>query len=120
MFDTMISPILTENSEIWGVYAKPDFNTWDRSKIGKTCKRQLEVKHKANIGCRAELGRFSLSLSIKRILEYILHIHSKEKKSFVKQYFVRSFDLHCNGKSSFYSNLIHELEDVRIFSPAGL
>ena len=30
MFDTMISPILTYNSEIWGVYAKPDFKTWDR------------------------------------------------------------------------------------------
>ena len=25
IFDTMISPILTYNSEIWGVYAKPDF-----------------------------------------------------------------------------------------------
>ena len=25
IFDTMISPTLTYNSEIWGVYAKPDF-----------------------------------------------------------------------------------------------
>ena len=30
-FDTMISPILTYNSEIWGVYTKPDFMTWDGS-----------------------------------------------------------------------------------------
>ena len=29
IFDTMISPILTYNSEIWGVYVKPDINTWD-------------------------------------------------------------------------------------------
>ena len=31
IFDTMISPILTYNSEIWGVYTKPDFMTWDGS-----------------------------------------------------------------------------------------
>ena len=28
IFDTMISAILTYNSEIWGVYVKPDFKTW--------------------------------------------------------------------------------------------
>ena len=33
IFDTMISPILTYNSEIWGVYAKPDFKTWECSQI---------------------------------------------------------------------------------------
>ena len=48
IFDTMISPILTFNSEIWGVYAKPDFKTWDGSQIEKAhlqfCKRYLEVK----------------------------------------------------------------------------
>ena len=31
IFDTMISPILTYKSEIWGVYAKPDLRTWDSS-----------------------------------------------------------------------------------------
>ena len=36
IFDTMISPILTYNGEIWGVYAKPDFKTWDGSQIEKT------------------------------------------------------------------------------------
>ena len=29
MFDTVISLILTHNSEIWGVHAKPDSKTWD-------------------------------------------------------------------------------------------
>ena len=55
----MISPILTYNSEIWGVYAKPDFKTWDGSQIEKAhlqvCKRYLEVTNKAsNIACRAK------------------------------------------------------------------
>ena len=31
IFDTVISPIPTYISEIWGVYAKPDFMTWDGS-----------------------------------------------------------------------------------------
>ena len=68
-FDTMISPILTSNSEIWGVYVKPDFKFWDRSQIGKTplqfCKHYLEVSNKAsNMACRAELGRFPLIVAI--------------------------------------------------------
>ena len=65
----MISPILTYNSEIWGVYVKPDFKSWDSSQIEKThlqfCKRYLEVSNKApNMACRAELGRFPLNIAI--------------------------------------------------------
>ena len=93
MFDTMISPILTYNSEIWGVYAKPDFKTWDGSQIEKAhlqfCKRYLEVNNKAsNIACRAELGRFPLNITInQKILKYILYIQSKDEESLVKQAF---------------------------------
>ena len=100
----MISPILTYNSEIWGVYAKPDFKTWDGSQIEKAhlqfCKRYLEVNNKAsNIACRAELGRFPLNITInQKILKYILYIQSKDEESFVKQAFLMSFDLHCNDK----------------------
>ena len=59
----MISPILTYNREIWGVYDKPDFKTWDGSQIMKThlqfCKRYLEVNNEAsNTACGAELDRF--------------------------------------------------------------
>ena len=54
----------------WGVYAKPDFKTWDGSQIEKAhlqfCKRYLEINNKAsNIACRAELGRFPVLQSIK-------------------------------------------------------
>ena len=101
----MISPILTYNSEIWGVYAKPDFKTWDGSQIEKAhlqfCKRYLEVNNKAsNIACRAELGRFPLNITIdQKILKYILYIQCKDEESFVKQAFLMSFDLHCNDKN---------------------
>ena len=82
IFDTTISTILTNNSEIWGVYTKPDFKTWDGSQIEKLnlqfCKRYLEVNNKAsNIACRAELGRFPLNITInQKILKYILYIQS--------------------------------------------
>ena len=121
----MISPILTYNREIWGVYAKPDFKAWDSTQIEKThlqfCKRSLEVNNKAsNIACRAELGRFPLSITItQKLLNYILYIQSKTEDSFVKQTFLMSFDLHSNGKSSFHSHLmkISEYFNLPDFNP---
>ena len=65
IFDTMISPVLTYNSEVWGVFIKSDFKYWDTSSIEKGhlqfCKRYLQVNNKAsNIACWAELGRYPL------------------------------------------------------------
>ena len=78
IFDTMNSPILTYNSEIWGVYAKPDFKTWDGSQIEKAhlqfCKRYLEVNKKAsNIACTAKLGRLTTYLSHLKI-HYLIYL----------------------------------------------
>ena len=69
IFDTMISPILTNNSEVWGLFIKSDFKYWDTSPIEKGhlhfCKRYLQVKNKAfNIACRAELGRYPLMFEL--------------------------------------------------------
>ena len=33
IFETMISPILTYNSEVWGAYTKSDFKSWENSPI---------------------------------------------------------------------------------------
>ena len=59
IFDTMISPILTYNSEVWGAFVKSDFKSWDNSGIEKThlhfCKRYLEVHNKSsNVANRSE------------------------------------------------------------------
>ena len=35
IFDSMISPILTYDSEIWGTFVKSDFKSWDNSPIEK-------------------------------------------------------------------------------------
>ena len=73
------------------------------------CKRYLEASNKAsNIACRAELGRFPLNITInQKILKYILYIQSKDEESLVKQAFLMTFDLHCNGKKSFHSHLMN-------------
>ena len=42
----------------------------------------------------------------KRILKYISYLQSKEQSSSVIQSLVMSIDLHNNGKTSFYANLI--------------
>jgi len=65
------------------------------------------VNGTSNIACRAELGRFPLSITItQKLLNYILYIQSKTEDSFVKQTFLMSFDLHSSGKSSFHSQLM--------------
>ena len=86
----MISPILTDNSEVWGVYTKSDFKSWENSPIETAhlqfCKRYLEVRNKAsNIACRAELGRFPLIIDInKRMLNYVTYLRNKDQDS-IKQ-----------------------------------
>ena len=64
----------------------------------------------SNIACRAELGRYPLIFDInKRVLKYISYLPSKEQSSLVIQSLVMSIDLHSNGKTSFYANLIKML-----------
>ena len=54
-----------------------------------------------------------------KILKYILYIQSKDEKSFVKQAFLISFDLHCNDKNSFHSHLMNMSEYFKLpdFNP---
>ena len=114
--DTMIFPILSYNSEIWGMYTKQDFKTWDRSPIEKIhlkfCKRYLEVNSKAsNIACRAELGRLPLIIPInQRIMKYLVYLNNKDNDSFVKQSFLMSKNLHSINNSGFYSNFTNLIE----------
>ena len=111
IFDTMIPPILTYNSEVWGAFVKSDFKSWDNSGIEKThlhfCKRYLEVHNKSsNVACRSELGRFPLIIDINnKILNYLNYLQEKDENSIVKQSLKISVDLYHNGQNSFYSSL---------------
>ena len=69
----------------------------------------------SNIACRAKLGRYPLIFDInKRILKYISYLQSKEQSALVIQSLVMSVDLHSNGKTSFYTNLIKMLNYYNI------
>ena len=87
IFDSMISPILTYNSEVWGAFVKSDFKSWDSSAIEKIhlqfCIRYLQVHNKAsNIACRADLGKFPMIIDInKKILNYLDYLIGKDEDS---------------------------------------
>jgi hypothetical protein len=116
IFDTIISPILLYNSEVWGVYTKNDFNNWDNSQIEKThlrfCKLYLGVGRKTtNIACRGEPGKFPLIINIyKRLFKYIIHLNSLPEEALAKQAFLISKDLHSKRITSFYGNIMDILK----------
>ena len=68
----------------------------------------MEVSNKAsNAACRGELGRFPLIVGINdKILNYIICLFEKDEDSIVKQALLLSINLHSNGNTSFYSNIM--------------
>ena len=91
IFEAMISPILSCNSEIWGVFVKHEFKAWDNTPTEKShlkfCKRYLDISNKAsNFASRSELGRLPLIINIyKNILHYILYLLRKNEDTIDKQ-----------------------------------
>ena len=68
----------------------------------------MEVSNKAsNAACIGELGRFPLIVGInEKILNYIMYLFEKDEDSIVKQALLLSINLHSNGNTSFYSNIM--------------
>ena len=122
IFESIISPILLYNSEIWGAYLKNDFNKWDKSPTEKAhlrfCKLYLGVGKKAsNMASRGELGKFPLQISIyKRLFNYITHLNSLPETAIAKQAFLISKDLYSNNKISFYKNAMDILKHYKCHS----
>ena len=59
LFDSLFLPIPLYGSEVWGIYDKDNFNTWEKDDIEKThiyfCKQFLGVnKQCANVATRTE------------------------------------------------------------------
>ena len=99
LFDTLISAILTYGCEVWGVYLKQNFASWDKELIEKVhlrfCKYYLGVNSKAlNSACRAELDRFPMKIFIdKLILRYWNHLLDLPVSTIAKQAFLVSKSL---------------------------
>ena len=69
IFDSIISPILFYNWEVWGAYLNSDFNKWEIPPVEKVhirfCNIYLGVNSKAcNVACRGEPGRLPLLTNI--------------------------------------------------------
>ena len=116
IFDSIISPILLYNSEVWGAYEKNDLNKWDNSETEKIhlrfCKLYLGVNRRAsNVACRSELGKYPLLITIKKnILNYFKHILKLDDNSIVKKSFLMSKQLFEKDKESSYTNAINMLK----------
>ena len=119
IFNSMISPILLYNSEIWGAYLKNDFSNWDKLPIEKVhlrfCKMYLGVGKKAsNSASRGELGKFPLLINIfKRLLKYTIHLNSLPDTTIAKQMFSISKNLYLQNKTSFYGNAMNILKSYK-------
>ena len=73
ILDSMISPILTYNSEVWSAFVKSDFKSWKIStwKPIYNSVNALHTGNASNTACRAELGKFPKIIDInKKILNY--------------------------------------------------
>ena len=131
VFDTLILPILTYNSEVWGAYLKHDLNklgqfNFEKAHL-KSCKYYLGGNRKAvNDACRAELGRLPLKLVIeKRILSYLLHLQSLDTKNLASKAYKLSVSLAMQNKTSYTRNIskmfdsygmTHETENLDLIS----
>ena len=120
LFDTLISPILTYGCEVWGVYLKQNFASWDKELTEKVhlrfCKYYLGVNSKAsNSACIAELGRFPMKIFIgKLILRYWNHLLNLPVSTIAKQAFLVSKSLYEKRKTCYHSNLHNILEFYNI------
>ena len=91
LFYTLVKPIVLYNSDVWGVYSKGDFGSWNKSPAEKVhlrfCKIYRGVNSKcSNDACRADLGRMPLKLTIDRqIIKFYNHLNSVSSNTIAKQ-----------------------------------
>jgi hypothetical protein len=120
IFESIITPILLYNSEVWGAYEKNDINKWDNSDTEKVhlrfCKLYLGDNRKAsNIACRSELEKYPLLITIKKnIINYFKRISKLDDNSIVKQSLLMSKQLYEIRKESFIANSINMLNHSTI------
>ena len=103
LFNSLFLTILLYGSEIWGIYDKDDFSTWEKDTIEKThiflCKQSLGVnKHCPNVAARNELGRLSLKLTIDiSIFKFWIHLQNLPDNNIAKQCLQISKDVNQPG-----------------------
>ena len=84
LFNSLLLPILLYGSEIWGIYDKDDFSSWEKGTIEKThiflCKQSLGAnKQFPNVAARNEL---TLVVSI---FKFWIHLQNLPDNNIAKQ-----------------------------------
>ena len=111
LFDILIAPIFTYNSEVWGAYVKHDLGSIDKTPFEKVhlkfCKYYLGVSRKAtNLASRAELGRFPLKILIdQKILGFVKHPGEMNNNALAKQALLLSEQLRSKKQVCSVTNL---------------
>ena len=91
IFNSLYLPILLYGSEVWSIYDKDDYNSWEKDIIEKThiyfCKQVLGVnKQCPNVACRNELGRLPLKeLTDLNVIKFWKHLKNQPENSIAKQ-----------------------------------
>ena len=87
---TIIFPILTYCSEVWGIYDKSDHGRWDKDSVEKThihfCKKCLGWnKCTPNVASRNKLGRLCHNLQITmNIFKFWIRLENQSPDSIAK------------------------------------
>ena len=106
LFDALVKPILLYRCEIWGPELLSYKTHFDKRTIEqvhiKFCKQTLNTPwYTENIACRAELGRYPLSIDIKAsIFSYSFRLQHKTVNPLLKEAFH-----HAKSHSQFFDVL---------------
>ena len=119
LFDTLVKPILLYGCEIWGPELLSYKTHFDKSTIEqvhiKFCKQTLNTPwYTKNIACRAELGRYPLSIDIKAsIYSYSLRLQHKTVNPLLKEAF------HLAKSHSQFFDVLNNVETIRMHSTSN-
>ena len=119
LFDALVKPILLYGCEIWGPELLSYKTHFDKSTIEqvhiKFCKQTLNTPwYTENIACRAELGRYPLSIDIKAsIFSYWLRLQHGTVNPLLKEAFH-----HARNHSQFFDVLNND-ETIRMHSTSN-
>lgn len=111
LFDSLVKPVLLYGSEIWGpelLSYKSEFDTSDIEQTHlKFCKQILNIpSYTANMKVRAELGRYPLSVDIKKqIASYYLRLKYNITNSTLKVAFQYSV-CHSTPFQNIYEQMV--------------
>ena len=103
LFDAAVLPLLIYGSEAWALHLTPDHDKWDKTTTEHThlnfLKHILGVSRSTNnIICRAELGRYPVSININtRIINFYKHVRNMPKDTIIHQTYLLDGKLQQKG-----------------------